>query len=422
MKSSNNSTDIDKELREAIITDLIINANKELDNVVGILVTGDIAFSGTTIEYENAKTYLNEISKIFSIDPSDIYCVPGNHDVNRATVTNSAIISQAQSVIDESKCVDSADEAFSKTLTDTLFNNVLFEPIREYNEFANRFNCSITPERITWSSDFDLEYELKLRLFGINSCYLSSSHDNLVYVGQAQIPPREPDTVVLLMCHHPPGCWKFKDDIIVRINKRADIQLYGHIHMQSVELTNSNAILFSGATHPQRAEDWYPRYNWITISSEKINGDRYLRIEIYPRILSDDRDHFKADEGNTTNGISLQHLINIDEKRRSDLVDSCQELNGSTNPSLENDPVDTVETTIDIQPEINERELIYNFFELPVIRQMELLGKLELISENDKGKSITTVLNNSIQRAKEKGKLKSLNDFVNEYVTQKEEM
>ena len=55
VKSSNNSADIDRELRDAIITDLDVNAKNTLENVSGILVSGDIAFSGAKAEYEKAK-------------------------------------------------------------------------------------------------------------------------------------------------------------------------------------------------------------------------------------------------------------------------------------------------------------------------------------------------------------------------------
>ena len=423
VKSSNNPADIDRDLRNAILADLKVNAKRELANVSGILVTGDIAFSGSELEYENAKDYLNEVSDIFSIMPSDIYCVPGNHDVDRGVAASSTIISQAQHLIDEHDSMDSADLAFAKSIADCSYNGILFDPLRKYNEFASRFNCNISAERITWSRDFELEHGLKLRLFGINSCYLSNSRDGLMYIGQAQIPTRTIDTAVMLMCHHPPECWRFKDDIIDRINKRADVQLYGHMHMQSAELTEYNAVLFSGAIHPQRTNDWYPRYNWITISSNIINGDRFLCIDIYPRILSDNRDRFQADTVSTSNGISLQHSINFDNKRRLDLEDAYQECTSNLNSDEGCELLDSVgQEPIMPQIEVNERELIYNFYELSIIRQMELLGRLELLSEEDKQKSIASVLNNSIQRAKEQGKLKHLYDCVNEYISKMEEI
>lgn len=69
VKSSNNPADIDRELRDAIITDLDVNAKIALENVSGILVSGDIAFSGAKTEYEKAKEYLLEISKLFFYQP-----------------------------------------------------------------------------------------------------------------------------------------------------------------------------------------------------------------------------------------------------------------------------------------------------------------------------------------------------------------
>lgn len=76
VKSSDDPSDIDKDLRDAIINDLEINGKENLKNVAGILVTGDIAFSGNRNEYEIAKEYLNRVCDVFHISPSDVYCVP----------------------------------------------------------------------------------------------------------------------------------------------------------------------------------------------------------------------------------------------------------------------------------------------------------------------------------------------------------
>ena len=72
VKSSNDPSDIDKDLREAIITDLKINGRENLENVAGILVTGDIAFSGNRKEYEIAKEYLNRDFDVFNISKRDV--------------------------------------------------------------------------------------------------------------------------------------------------------------------------------------------------------------------------------------------------------------------------------------------------------------------------------------------------------------
>ena len=422
VKSSNNPADIDRELRDAIITDLDVNAKNVLENVSGILVSGDIAFSGTKTEYEKAKKYLLEISDLFSISPSDIYCVPGNHDVDLTVADKSLAVLQAQSAIDEHLSIDAADDAFAKSITDYYYNDVLFEPLREYNEFSNRFNCNISAERISWSKDFPLDCGLKLCLIGITSCFVPNSRDRLVYIGQSQIPRHMPDTAVMLMCHHPPECWKFGSDIIDRINKRADVQLYGHMHMQSVKLDENNAVLFSGATHPQRMADWAPRYNWITVSSEIVDGDKILNIDIYPRILSESRDRFQADISATSNGIFIHHAINIDRKRRQDLRDPCLSYKSVETPKDDLRDTCAIVSETKIQSEVNERGLIYNFYELSVFQQFELLGKFKLISEQDKGLSIASALNIAIQRAKEQGTLQSLYNCIMEVVSKREEI
>ena len=127
VKSSNDPSDIDKDLREAIITDLKINGRENLENVAGILVTGDIAFSGNRKEYEIAKEYLNRVCDVFNISPSDVYCVPGNHDVNQAIVNGSDLIFTAQNAVDEESTIDDADKTFSKYINDNNFN-ALFKP------------------------------------------------------------------------------------------------------------------------------------------------------------------------------------------------------------------------------------------------------------------------------------------------------
>lgn len=52
-------------------------------NVEGVLICGDVAFSGTEEEYnQKAATFMNRILEITGCSDSQIYMVPGNHDKN----------------------------------------------------------------------------------------------------------------------------------------------------------------------------------------------------------------------------------------------------------------------------------------------------------------------------------------------------
>lgn len=410
VKSSNDPSDIDKDLRKAIITDLKINGRENLDNVAGILVTGDIAFSGNRKEYEIAKEYLNRVCDVFNISPSDVYCVPGNHDVNQAIVNSSDLIFTAQNAVDKESTIDDADKAFSKYISDNNFN-ALFEPIDEYNQFAKRFECDISPKNIYWQKDFVLEDNLKLRIVGINSSFLSNKTDHqkdkpdrLMYIGQAQIPCYETDVATLLMCHHPPQCWKFRDDILQRINKRADIQLYGHMHSQSVEIVDENAILYSGAVHPTRTVDWLPRYNWITISSKTEKDEHILKIEIYPRCLTVDRDSFTIDSACPQGKNHISHEINIDRKRKAALQDRKHEATIKNEMDLCTQSISEIETS----ETIDERKIIYDFYEISWIDQIDILTQLSLITKETSTTLDAKLIGEAINCAREQGKLLEL--------------
>lgn len=410
VKSSNDPSDIDKDLREAIITDLKINGRENLENVAGILVTGDIAFSGNRKEYEIAKEYLNRVCDVFNISPSDVYCVPGNHDVNQAIVNGSDLIFTAQNAVDEESTIDDADKTFSKYISDNNFN-ALFKPIDEYNEFAKRFECDISSNNIYWKKDFVLEDNLKLRIVGINSSFLSNRTDHqkdkpdrLMYIGQAQIPCYETDVATLLMCHHPPQCWKFRDDILQRINKRADIQLYGHMHSQSVEIEDENATLYSGAVHPTRTVDWLPRYNWITVSSKTEKDEHILKVEIYPRCLTADRDSFTMDSTCPQGENHISHEINIDRKRKAALQDRKHEATIKDEMDLCTQNISEIENS----ESIDERKIIYDFYEISWIDQIDILTQLSLITKETSTTLDAKMIGEAINRAREQGKLLEL--------------
>jgi len=405
VKSSNKPDDIDQDLRKAILTDLKRNAKNTLENVAGILVTGDIAYSGKEDEYNIAKDFLNEICNIFDISHSDVYCVPGNHDIDQESIVKSAFIPQAQKSIVCSSTIDDADKEFSKYIHPDN-QSVLFIPFENYNNFASLFECNISCEEIFWQKKFQLEDDFYIRIIGINSSFISTKDDSktnkLMHIGQAQIPDYYDNTATLLMCHHPPECWQFKKDIVKRINKRADVQLYGHMHSQSLDITDDNVILYSGAVHPTRTVDWLPRYNWISVES-KVNGEKILKIEIFPRCLSEDRDSFEIDKVCGLGKKSIIHEINIDKKRRANLEDSerlcCFDI-------YDNEDINQLMLIPDTTyPKISERDLKYNFYNLGWLKQIGVLMQLNLIKESETSKPMQTLLKTAINIAKEQNKI-----------------
>ncbi|NMM62212.1 hypothetical protein HBE96_05835 [Clostridium sp. P21] len=418
VKTSGNSADIDSDLRDVLLTDIRINATENLKRIDGVLVGGDIAFSGSREEYIKARKFLEEITNLFNISKSSVYCVPGNHDVDQNIPRKSSIVYEAQCRLDGIKSLDETDRAFESYINDVCYNDLLFKTTQEYNNFASMFGCNTHSGMINWTHTFNLDYNMKLKIQGINSCFLSNADDHkypkdnrLMYIGQAQIPNREQDTVMMSLCHHPPECWKFLLDIQTKMNRRVDIQLYGHKHTQSVLLTKDNVIIKSGAAQPVRGDDWNPRYNWITIECVMSNNKKIIKILIYPRTLAEHRDGFIPDVDLCAGKNFIEHILNIDEKREKDLSDIfLKKEQNNEDINLEWKEKNSNESEV----QINERELAYKFFDLSYIRQTEILIELDLLEEDDRARRYSDIITKIINKAKLGNKMYELWNKIND--------
>ncbi|WP_050642152.1 MULTISPECIES: metallophosphoesterase [Clostridia] len=414
-KTSGNSTDIDNDLRNAVLTDVRYNAKEQLKDVKGILIGGDIAFAGQKEEYVNAKKFLKSLVNCLDIDEKSIYCVPGNHDVNQQMVKDSISIYSAQHAIEEAKSIDDADWFLDKHMQDMASPNLLFRTMEEYNDFSAPFGCNINSRNTFWTASFQLDYNMKLKIRGMNSCIISNHEDHKVeneirkmVVGQSQIPLYEEDTVWVSLCHHPVEFWKFLKDMQNRLDKRFDIQLYGHKHEQSVNINSERLVVSSGATQPSRGKDWVPRYNWISFKCYKKENDRYIKVKVFPRILSPDRDRFIADYENCDSGKKyFQYDLNIDEKRRKNLSDSEKRVDEKKVNVLADKPI-----KVGV-----EKDIIYYFFELSYIQQQEILSTVGLLKEEYQGKRYAEVIEEILSDAEDKGCLKTLSEMIKKAVS-----
>lgn len=88
-KYSGDAYDLDDDLRNELLIDLSKNFPKNISNANGILICGDIAFSAQEREYAVASDFLEQVCQRVSLDPSMVFCVPGNHDVDQAITRGS---------------------------------------------------------------------------------------------------------------------------------------------------------------------------------------------------------------------------------------------------------------------------------------------------------------------------------------------
>lgn len=69
--------DLDKNVRNELVLDATKVA-KEIGLVTGVLVTGDIAFSGSNAEYDHATDWLREFCREIGCPAENVWVVPGN--------------------------------------------------------------------------------------------------------------------------------------------------------------------------------------------------------------------------------------------------------------------------------------------------------------------------------------------------------
>lgn len=307
--SSGDPYDIDKPLRTAMINDLEKNTLNYIGNLKGVLVCGDLAFSGQKGEFKIAKKFLQDITTKLGLSLKDVFCVAGNHDVDQNVIKNSYIIEMLQSELkkEDDKDADKLDSILRKIQKDVHIPGLLYAPIDNYNQFADGLLCNYTVDKPNWERDFALNDKYTLRLWGMNSTLISSHKDHLdvngdgishgekrkMIINNKQIPEPQDNVIYMTLCHHPTQCWN-NQRLVSMMDGRVKLQLYGHKHIQSIDANNQRIKINSGALQPERGEDWVPLYNWISL---KVIDDN-LVIRIFPRIYNNDVGKFQRDSEN----------------------------------------------------------------------------------------------------------------------------
>ena len=328
---SGSKFDLDEDLRIELLADAEQVAGK-LGAPVGVLVTGDVAFAGAAEDYLHAKEWLAQLCARFGRTIEIVWSVPGNHDVDRACVSKSALVRDQHSSL-RNVLVSNLDGHLAGYLSDPEARDILFRPISEYNRFAGAFGCAISGDKPVWSSEeFALSDGSTLRITGVNSTVVSDGNDgvkNLV-IGQYQVPHRKAGVVDIVMCHHPPDCWRDQDTVESALDSRARVQLFGHKHKQRLTQINNTLRLSAGAVHPDRSEpSWQPRYNWLSLDVTRRGPERLLDVGVYPRVWGDDH-RFRADLNSCDDGQNHRRItLHLEEwngppSEKENLLDLCR--------------------------------------------------------------------------------------------------
>ena len=171
-----------------------------------VLASGDLAFSGKSAEYGLAGAFFDELSVVSGVPRERIFCIAGNHDVDRERQTTAFAGARLklQSENDVYSFLSSAEER--ETLLRRLIN---FRSFQE-SYFASQVR-TWTADGLGYVSNLQIG-DVRIAIVGLNSAWLAeggySDHGKLL-LGEYQVrdalqraASAKPD-VIVGMCHHP---------------------------------------------------------------------------------------------------------------------------------------------------------------------------------------------------------------------------
>ena len=171
-----------------------------------VLVTGDLAYSGRESEYSLVETFMDDLATTLGLTRTEIFCIPGNHDVdrNRQTSCFSGTRLTLQTETDVYAFLSSAEE-----------RETLLLRLQQFRVFHDRCFSDqprkVTDDGLGYVSTFNID-DITIAIVGLNSAWLSeggrSDHGHLL-LGECQVTnalkivKRANPHIVIGMAHHP---------------------------------------------------------------------------------------------------------------------------------------------------------------------------------------------------------------------------
>jgi predicted phosphodiesterase len=245
-----------------------------------VFLTGDLVFSGKEEEFEAARRFITDLSGVADVPLARIYCVPGNHDVDRARLSPElqARARALQTRADVSALLGSGEER--ARYTERYAAYVQF--VREMFPWAG----GLTDADLSFTSN-EILNEIRTSVVGLSSAWTAGADDDKgnLLIGERQVrealkKAASPELMIVLV-HHPFSYLADFDasDVQALLNRRCDFILHGHLHETgAAQLVNPDNEVFhmaAGATYQGRNE--LLAYNFARLDLSKGEAQVVLR-------------------------------------------------------------------------------------------------------------------------------------------------
>jgi len=284
--------------KERLIEDARAEVAKlSIGHASGILITGDIAYSGAEQEYKVAAVWIDRVAQAVGCAATDVQVVPGNHDVDQSQISD-----LGEYMLGEIRA--KGEPQLDKFLADETARAALFRRFKHYGPFAEAHRCPLDLEgRHSEERAAELAPGRTIRFVRLNSALACTKRDEegtlLLGAGQRTFNRRDGEELIVLS-HHPLHWFQDHDDALRFLRSRARVFISGHEHNPSVKPEDIEPgcqllRLAAGATVPPHSNDDYT-YCYNLIEFDWDESEDALVVTIHPRAWNDEKKRFEADE------------------------------------------------------------------------------------------------------------------------------
>lgn len=265
----------------------------------GILVTGDIAYSGKAEQYEAAGKWLDLLAEAIGCPVHQVQMIPGNHDMDRDKLSIGG--SQLLDFIREGGPAE-----YEKVIANELDRATLFSRFEEYGRFCIGYNCGLD-EEAKYATNLRIEVgpDRWIRFVRLNSSLLCHGKERddkpELVMGERQfVIPRHAGEENVVLAHHPLNWYKDAAEVRQYVRSRARVFITGHEHNPKVNIDEVEQgcdvmMLASGAAVPFKSDETYT-FTYNIIEFDWDGGSDSLVVTIHPRAWNPAKTCFEADD------------------------------------------------------------------------------------------------------------------------------
>lgn len=291
---------IHDDVRQQLITDAVeVIGNLPGGAAHGLLVTGDIAYSGKRSQYDEAGRWLDELAGRIGCPIHRVQMVPGNHDVDRDKLS----VGGSQ-LLDYIRAGGAAE--YERVVSNASDRASLITRFEDYGNFSFGYDCALDGEvRFATNLRVELAPGRWIRFIRMNSSLLCHGKERddapELVIGARQFTiPRNPGEENVVLVHHPLHWYKDVDEVRQYVRSRARVFISGHEHNPKVTVERVEAecdimMLAAGAAVPFKSDDIFT-YTYNIIEFDWDRKSDALAVTIHPRTWNPESTCFQADD------------------------------------------------------------------------------------------------------------------------------